>query len=548
MRLFTTLGVISLAGLSCTGQISGPGGNSSDNPQSALCESVDPGPSPLRRLTRFEYNNTIQDLFGIDTRPADAFTPEKVALGFNNNATVLTVSPLLAEQYMDAAEAISVTATENMSALLPCDPAAIGDMACARELIIDLGLRAYRRPLTEDQIATLESVFAWGLAEHDFDTGVQLVIQAMLQSPNFLYRVELAGEPVDGGEVVKLDSWAMASRLSYMFWGTMPDQELFDAARLGELQTKEQIEAQARRMLDDPRAHVALRNFYGQWLTLNHVGKTEKDSNLYPNFTPEIRELMRRETEAFVDYVVWESGGGLDELLTANYTFMNAELAAYYGLELEDAPSGEAFERVDLPGDRRAGFLTQAAVLATHSMANQSSPILRGKFVREQIFCMPLAPPPDDIDITPPDLDPGLTTRERFDAHRDNPACSGCHNLMDPIGYGFARFDTVGRFRAEENGRLIDDTGEIIASDVDGAFAGAVDLAYKLAQSEQVGNCAVTQMFRYTQGRKETSEDMCTMTSLYQDFAASGGSFKELLIAITQTDAFMYRAAEGASL
>lgn len=544
MRFITTISVVSvgLAALSCTAQISGPGGDDGSDPGAAeACEEVQPGPSPLRRLSRFEYNNTVRDLFGIDTHPADAFTPEKVALGFNNQAASLTVSPLLAEQYMDAAEAISVAATADMTALLPCDPAAAGESECAHDLIVKLGERVYRRPLSADQVEELSGVFAWGLENHDFATGIQLVIQAMLQSPYFLYRVELGGEAAGEG-AIRLDDWAMASRLSYMLWGTMPDEALFDAARLGELSTKEQIAAQARRMLDDPRAHAALRNFYGQWLKLADVTNAEKDPGIYPGFSPEVRDLLRRETETFVDHVVWESGGGLRELLTASYTFMNGPLADFYGI---DGPTGDDFEKVSLPDSKRAGLLTEAGILAAHSMAYQSSPILRGKFVREQILCMPLPPPPNDVEIIPPDLDPNLTTRERFDAHRDNPACSGCHNLMDPIGYGFAKFDTVGRFRETENDRAIDDSGEIIASDVDGPFSGPVDLAYRLAGSDQVGQCAVTQMFRYTQGRKETAADMCTMTSLMTQFAESGQSFKELMVAITQSDAFLYRAAAG---
>ncbi len=494
----------------------------------------------MRRLNRFEYNNTVRDLLGDDTNPANEFPPEEEALGFNNNATALGVTPILAERYMVAAEGIAARATEDLPALLPCDPADVGEDACARELVVDLGMRAFRRPLSGDEVDRVMAVYDWGRGEgYDYRESVELIIETLLQSPHFLYRVEFGAAADSGQKVVRLDDWEMASRLSYMLWGTMPDDALFAAAAAGELSEPAQIRAQAERMLADPRARHAVRDFYGQWLELDLVDGMEKDADIYPQYTPEIRALLRAETEAFVDHVIWDGDGSVESLLTAGFSFMNAELAAFYGIE---GPGGADFERVQLPDGQRAGLLTHAGFLAAQAKPNQSSPIHRGKFVREQLLCQLLPPPPDDIAIVPPDLDPDLTTRERFSEHSNNEACRGCHELIDPIGFGFEAFDGMGIYRAEENGKPIDVSGELIATDVDGPFSGVPELASKLATSEQVHNCVVTQYFRYGYGRAETDDDICTVAPLMGDFA-EGGNLRELILAFTQTDAFLYRNA-----
>jgi hypothetical protein len=524
------VGLLCVLAIGCEGSIS-------EREPGEYCESIRPGDSPVRRLTRFEYNNSVRDLLGDTTNPADDFPPEEEALGFNNQAANLGVTALLAEQYMVTAEAVSARATADLSSVLPCDPTG-AEQACAREFIETMGLRAWRRPLTTEEADRIYGVFEWGMTNHDFQTGIQLALQAMLQSPHFLYRVEF-GTEIDGeDDAVRVDDWEMASRLSYMLWGTMPDDILFAAAEAGELSTPEQIAGQAERMLADPHAHESVRDFYSQWLQLRFVDTLEKDGEIYPGFYPALRPLLRAETEAFMDYVIWEADGDIETILTADFSFMNAELAAFYGVE---GPAGEGFERVQLDPSQRAGFLTQAGVLATHAKNNQSSPIHRGKFVREQLFCQMLPAPPDDIPIVPPDLDPDLTTRERFSQHSTDPACSGCHSLMDPIGFGFENYDGTGMWRDEENGTPVDASGELFATDIDGPFDGAVELAHMLAGSEEVHNCVVTQYFRYGYGRAEKQEDICTMAKLSGDFGASGHNMRDLIVALTQTDAFLYR-------
>jgi hypothetical protein len=544
-RAFALL-LFSVAAAACVGRIGDPEGLGEDS--QPLC-GVDilPGPSPIRRMTRFEYNNTVRDLLGDTTGPANDFGAEEEALGFNNNAANLVTSSTLAEKYMKAAEAIAERATDPLGKVVSCDPAAIGEEACAKQFIASFGKRAFRRPLEADETDMFFGLYQLGRAETDFRLGIEMVIQAALQAPQFLYRVEIDGAPLDGHEgIVRLNDWEMASRLSYFLWGTMPDDTLFAAAEAGALHTKEQIAAQARRMMDDPKAHDAVGNFHLQWLDYNRIANVGKDVSLFPGWSTAIKDLMRQETQAFIDSAVFGEGGDYKTLITAPYSYMNADLAAFYGLPAAEAPPGSDFQRVDLDPSQRAGLLTMGTLLTINAHSNQTSPVHRGKLVREAFLCDQMPPPPANVMITVPAPDPGSTARERFAEHSTNPSCHVCHELMDGIGFGFENYDGVARYRTEENGKPIDATGEVIKSDIDGAFDGAVELSHKLAESRKARDCYATQWFRFAYGRGETKEDVCTMDALHSAFASSGGNIKELLIGLTQTDAFLYRKAGGA--
>lgn len=524
----------------CTGTIGDPPDGLKQS-QEALCAStLEPGESPIRRMTRVEYNNTVRDLLGDDTEPANGFVVEEEALGFNNQASALGVTQLLAEQYMEASEEIAARAAEDLPALVGCAAEAM-DEACAEAFIESFGARAFRRPLDGSEISRLLGVFQWGSEQYDFSTGVQLVVQAVLQSPHFLYRVEFGMPDPTQGDVVALNHYEIASRLSYLIWNSMPDQELFDAAGGGRLGTPDEIAEQARRMLDDPRARTAVKNFHTQWLELRTIETINKDPAIYPEYSEALRPLWKTETEAFLDYVVFDGEGDVATLLTADYSVMNAELAAFYGV---DGPAGDGWEKVSLDPTQRAGLLTHASVLAKNAKPNQSSPIHRGKFVRERLLCQMLPPPPNDIEIKPPDVDPSATTREKFSEHSTNPACSGCHKLMDPIGFGFEHYDGIGQWRDTDHGFAVDASGELadtLEPDIEGAFDGAVELAKRLADSDQVRQCVATQWFRFGYGRAEQQADQCTVKQVFDAFAAADYNIKELLVALTQTEAFLYR-------
>lgn len=510
-------------------------------PVAPTCTTPQPGSAPVRRMTRFEYNNTVRDLLGDETSPAQSFSLEEEALGFNNNAANLVTSAALAEKYMLAAEGIALRATTGSSAatLIGCDPT-VGDQACAQQFVDRFGKRAFRRPLTADESTTLMEQFENGLADGDFLGGIQMVIETALQSPPFLYRVEFGTVAEAGATAVRLTDWETAARLSYLLWGSMPDDELFTAVEAGKLTVPADIEAQARRMLDDPRAHDAVANFHEQWLDYDRIANVGKDAATFPEWSSAIGALMREETRAFLDEAVFGASGGLRYLLTSPSTFLNAELAAFYGVT---GPTGTSFEPVALDPTMRAGVLTLGTLLTINAHSNQTSPVHRGKLVRERFLCANIPPPPPDVMIKAPEPDPSSTTRQRFAQHSADAACAGCHSLMDPVGFGFENYDGMGRYRSTEAGLPIDASGELSLTDIDGAFNGVAELAGKLAQSQQVRDCYATQWFRFAYGRGETDGDSCSIASLSSRFAQANGNIKELLVALSQTDAFLYRPA-----
>ena len=529
-----------------------PPGETEPEPEpQVVCDDtkVEPGPSPIRRMTRFEYNNTVRDLLGDTTRPADAFGAEEEALGFNNNAAVLVVSDSLANKYLLAAEAVAEHATDPavMAVNVPCDPVASGADLCAAKFIEAFLPRAFRRPITAAEQDAFLALFKVGAAEVDeadpFRVGIQLVIQAALQSPSFLYRVELGQGAEAGATYQKLTDHEMASRLSYFLWGTMPDPELFAAADAGELGTKAEIEAQARRMLDDPKAKDAIAEFHTQWLDYDRIGNITKDPALFPEYSPAIGQMMREEMTTFIEHAVFEEGD-FATLLTAPYSFMTPELATFYGLEAPaDAAPGQQV-KVSFDPSERGGLLTFGALLSINAHTNQTSPVHRGKLIREQFLCFTIGPPPPNVNPQAPQPVEGETAKERFAAHSADPSCKACHKYMDPIGFGFEHYDSIGRFRLKDEGVTIDAAGSVVESDVPD-FTDAVDLVNKLADSAQVQECYVKQWFRYGYGRSDTAVDKCAIRGLGEGFTESGGDIKELLVALTQSDAFLYRKAGG---
>lgn len=525
-----------------TGRIGDAGDDNPPSVSAPVCRGgiEDPGPAPIRRLTRFEYNATVRDLLGDTSEPAKNFPAEEEAYGFTNNANVMGVTPVLAEQYLAAAERLALRAVSRPEFLPACNVGAAGEASCARAFIEKFGLRAFRRPLSADEANDFQAVFAEGLAQTEsYGGGIRFVIAAMLQSPAFLYRIELAEAPVDAtAKVVPLGQYELASRLSYLFWGSMPDDALFDAAAHGELATKEQIEAQARRMLKDRRAEQMVSHFHKEWLGLSGITSILKDTTVYPEFSPELRDDLARETDTFLAEVFWRDGT-LESFFSAPYTFVNDRLAKLYGLP---APVGSGFVKVDTTGAHRFGFLTQASFLALNAKSNQPSPIHRGKFVREKLLCDLLPPPPNNIVIKPPDVKPGSTSRERFEQHTKDASCRQCHQLMDPIGFGFEHYDGIGKYRTEEAGKPVDANGEFVSTqDLDGTFVGVPELAKKLGTSQQVADCVVTQWFRFGYGRTEQNEDACTMDRLRKSFAAANHDVRELLVQLALTDSFRYR-------
>jgi len=524
------------------------GGSVSPNPismppSSQVCPSTGVARTPLRRLTRFEYANTVKHLLNVSTDFTRDIPVDEVTDGFSNNAGVLTVSPLHAEKYVLAAEAAAKEAVANLASLAPCDATAKGEETCAREFARSFGRRAFRRPTTPEDEQLLMGAYNVGRTGGSYAEGLEVLIRAALQSPHFLYRLELAAPADTTTALVPVSPFEIATRLSYLVWASGPDDALLDAAASGELSTKEQVAARARTMLADPKARAAVADFYAQWLGTNRLEVTNKNTALFPAYTPAVREAMGRELPAFVEDVLWAGDRKLDTLLTSPVSFVTGPLAELYGLQ---GSVGDGPQRVTLPAAQgRSGILTQAAFLSVQAHPDQTSPVLRGKFVRTKLLCQPPPPPPPDADISPPEIDQGGTARERFSAHLTaGNTCNGCHVLMDPIGLVFEHFDAVGSYRATDAGRPIDASGEIAGATepvLIGTFTGVRELGKKLAASDQVRDCVATQWFRFASGRSEEPADACSLATMQEAFASSEGDLVTLIVSTTQTDAFWHK-------
>ena len=494
--------------------------------------------APLQRLTAVQFLHTLEDLVGEPVHlPVDIPGDDK-PLGFYNGASSAGLAH--ASAYHHAAEwAAPLLAARGAVELRDLTECARGfDASCKRAVIAELGLPIYRRPLTEAEVG--EYVMLADAADEGSPAQrLTLVLGAMLQSPAFLHRTELGVLDADV-EVSLLDGYGLASRLSYFLWNSMPDEELFAAAAAGELSTVEQVEAQARRMLDDPRCDDMLDDFIVQWLDLETLNQTVKSPRHFPAFDGSLRAAAEEETKRFFRHV-FRSGADatLESLLTADYSVLNEELANFYGVE---GVSGEEFVVADLPAER-SGLLTQVSFLAVNAHPTETSPVLRGRFVRERLFCQPLVPPDnpdDDVDLELPAHVPGQTMRERLSAHQDVAAtCFGCHSLMDNIGFGFEAFDGSGAFRMLEEGEPIDTTGEIVGAE-SVLFDGPIELAEALHQDPLVQTCFATQWFHFAHRRSQTEKDACSLESAMNSFAESGFNIRELMVAITTTDSFRY--------
>jgi hypothetical protein len=511
-------------------------------------EQAEPPPNvplaPLRRLTRSEYDQTIAALTGASARPGTTFVPDEKVGPFDVNASA-AVSEVLVDQYMDAAELVALELTQDVAAILPCDPSVDGEEPCARAFAREFGKRAYRRPLGDDEVERALGLWSAGKEGASFTDGIRVLIQGFLQSPYFLYHVELGQAPAPGESVVPLSGYELANRLSYFLWDSMPDEPLDAVAGDGSIADPQVLDAQVRRMLADPRSALGIGNFHVQWLGVDRLAEVEKDPLLFPAWSPELAAAMETETRMFSDWVVRQGDSTLATLLSAPTTFADGQLAALYGTTHPEGAGAAAFALVPLDEARRGGLLTQAGFLAVHAHPDQTSPVFRGALVRENFFCSALPPPPDDVDDTPPGLDPTIPTKERFEQHRADPACSGCHVLMDPIGFGFEHFDATGAWRDVDGDNPVDALGELVATDVDGEFDGARELAAKLAVSGSVRACLVHQWLRFALGRLEQPEDAVTEKKLSSAFA-SDGNLRELIVAIATSDTMRYlRIAEG---
>jgi mono/diheme cytochrome c family protein len=652
------------------------------------CDLRDPGRVTMRRLNRAEYNNTVRDLVGVDFRPADDFPSDDVGYGFDNIGDVLTISPILMEKYLAAAEKIVDRAivssdpkaarfqaerlgetggagvindsarnlvsngevfvdysfprdgeyvirarawgqqagpdparmafllegkeletvdvaakedapkvyekrvqvqagkrrvavaftndyympkdpdrnnrdrnllvdyveiagplgakpanlTESHKRIFITEPVAGKEDEAARKILGSFARRAYRRPVAAAEVERLVKITRLAKKEGDsFEKGIGLALQAVLVSPHFLFRVELDPAGQDPHKPRNLNDYELASRLSYFLWSSMPDEELFSLAEKGTLKNPAVLEAQAVRMLKDPRSRALVENFGGQWLQLRNLQTISPDPARFPQFSNDLRKSMQKETELFFEAIVREDRSVLD-FLDGKFTFLNERLAKHYGI---DGVQGDNFRRVELTGDQRGGVLRQASILTITSNPTRTSPVKRGKWVLEQILGTPPPPPPPDVPELKEEPEQMLTgtLRQRLEQHRKDPICASCHSRMDPIGFGLENYDAIGAWRSQEGKFSVDPSGTL----PDGkSFKGPADLIAIIKDKKELFARNLTeQMLTYALGRGLEHYDRCSVDVMAGRAGRKGYRFSALVTEIVKCEPFRLRKGDG---
>ncbi len=425
-----------------------------------------------------------------------------------------------------------VSADADGPALVDCD---VVEPECVRDVLQRFATRAWRREVAGDEIDPLVAIAQLADAQGDGDAaakalaGLKLALRAVLVSPHFLYRPELGTAQADG--VTPLDDYELASRLSYFLWSTMPDQELFDLAREGTLSSSDELGRQVDRMLADPKSQALVDDFAGQWLNLRRVEHVSLLPDQFPDFTPSVKAAMREETELFFSEFLTTDRSFL-ELVDANFTFANQELATYYGLDAEGL--GDEFERVSLEGSNRTGLLSQGTFLTTTSHPNRTSPVMRGKFVLKQLLCSSPPAPPANVPPFNEDVSAG-TVRERLEQHRAG-ECASCHIRMDAVGFALENFDATARYRTTDDGGQDLDTSDLSLDDV--AISDVASLATAVREHDRFVPCVVRQLYSYAIGRQATTDDNAMLTMLEEGTRDDGYVLSGLIHRIVSSNAF----------
>jgi hypothetical protein len=507
------------------------GGSSSDDGGPAPAEEV--SIAGVRRLSRDEYDNTVRDLLGETSRPGSKLLPEDIYEPFDNDFTLQqATTPLI-----DALEALArdiafatLADPARKAMVLGCAPSGPDDTDCMRSFIASFGRRAFRRPLDAAEVDTYAALAkTYTDQTGKFDEGACVVLRAMLQAPEFVYRVEL-GAPTDQPDIFRLDDFEVATRLSYFLWGTTPDDPLLDLAEAGGLSTPEEVRSRAEQMLTDPRARDRFDRFHAMWLgyfALPHAA--------------DLTTAMRIETRLLIEQVMFDEKTSWYDLFTAGGSYLNDLLATNYGLPL---PGSADHVWVDYGDSGRQGLLSQGSFLSVAGKFGDTSPTQRGKLIRTRLMCQIIPPPPPNVNVDEPPSSPDSNCKiDRYATHRNNMACSGCHALMDPVGFGLENYDQRGSFRTFDTNEptcLIDGAG-----DVDGmTFNGPAELADMLIASNTLDACAVTQVYRMAMGHREKNEDMPLIEDLRQQFSANDHRFDQLVLALVAQESFLFRRDE----
>jgi hypothetical protein len=497
------------------------------------------------RLTHAQWENTVRDLLRLDERPgfSSSFTTDPLGGIFDNNESALQVTPGLFADYQRAAEelaAMVATDPEKLARILPADLPSEPD-ARARAFIERFGERAFRRPLTSEEIDAHAAQFARGEAlfpeDEPFAAGVRAALEALLQSPHFIYRVELGDAAAEAGGFIPLRAHEIATKLSYFLWNTTPSDDLLLAARTGDLDTAGAVRAHAERMLADARAREVVASFHRQLYDMEHYLDLSKDPERFPEFVPEMGDDMQREAERFVDHVVFEEEGGLTELLTSRTAFVNERLAAVYGVEGELTSE---LTQVELDAAERSGLLTRLGFLAMKATAREPDAIHRGVFVNLRILCASLPPPPDDATSLPPGEQ--KTNRDRVTAHTGKGTCGeSCHGtLINPAGFAFEHYDAIGRYRTTDNGFPVNAADTYPFQGGPLSYEDAIEFSELIAESPEAHACYAKRWLEFAYGRDAKPEDGGLLRSL-GEASRGGASVRDLILDLVTSRSFLAR-------
>ncbi len=520
----------------------GEGGNAGG--PAAQCRADDPattGTGKWRRLTAAQYHNTVKDLLGLDA-DTSGFLLDSTTGPFATNAK-LPAQEVDIDSYRSAAEALATNAVKDLPKLLAgCDSKTTGEDACADRFIDDFGRRAFRHPLSDAERTALKQLYTVG-KEESFVMGLRLVVEGALQAPGFLYVTEY-GQGGDATAAQKLDGYEVASRLSYLLVNSMPDPVLFQAAADGVLDQPDGVRAQAQRLLDGGGFLDTVTSFHTQLFRIGKLaqaGVVTKDQVKYTAWNDALKQAMQDEPRRFLGHIFASGDGTVREILTSPVVFPTGPLAAIYGLTAGADGSAQS------TGGQRTGILTLAGVMsAVPAVPTRYKATIRGNMIRDVVFCSAVPLPEVAVEFkSPPNADQ-LSSQELLRAHQENDTCRPCHQLMDPIGFGLENYDPLGRFIEQtEGGETIDNTGEIIGTDVEGEFVGPQALMEKLAASVDVRNCMAEQWFRFALAREpDEAADACSIATLQTALQENGGDVRGALISFVGSDAFRFRRGQ----
>lgn len=504
----------------------------------AAAAPLKPAAGGARRLIGRQYIGSIRTLLGDNASKAATPPSDPQLNGFETiGASILATPASSVETYETSALAVASAVVSDpavLAKILPCTPSGPKDYTCLWQFVQSFGRLAWRRPLTDDEITR---VTATGIkaaqAYNSFEAGLGTAITALLQSPYFLYIIEVGAPDKTDPAVRRLTGLELATRMSFFLLSSTPDAKLLDDAEKGALDDDAGVRAVATAMLQRPEAKTTLAAFYSEVYHLRELTTATKDPGLFPQFDAGLKLSMQNETLLLINDVVWTRDADARELFSADYTFVDKDLADLYGYT---GPVGSGFARVNLPAEqKRAGILGQASFLTRGAHDKETSPTRRGNFVREAILCDPVPPPPPSVTPVLPETGTPMTVKQKLQQHMSDPSCKNCHGLMDPVGFALENFDPIGQYRTTDQGFPIDTAAEV---DDLGTFSSAPELAALLTKDKRTSYCMVEKLYRQSMGHLETEGEQPAVDDLREAFAAKNHSIRSLLVELCATPAF----------